>query len=238
MKKLTLIALSLVLVLAMTACGSSNDAAETTTAATTAATETEAANIDETESLSSSVESDGSFDAAQAAPLIGSWDFTYEIPAETFGLEGFDSPLAVQMTYTLSEDATWTMALDAEKTQAELAEFTEAICSYTIDLMYKQFAEQNMDKEQANEAMQKQYGMTIEEYVNDSVSKSITPEMLSVNAPEQSGSYYVDGTTLHMQNGLYVENVTFSLDGDTLTLQSSDSSDQTMYPLVMTRNAQ
>lgn len=238
MKKLILIALSLVLVLAMTACGPSKDAAETT-AATTAATTTAttAPATDKTEPSAS--EPNASFDPAQAAPVIGVWQFQYTIPAETFDLEGFETPLNVQMVYTLSEDATWSITIDWDKTEAEITEFSKALSTYTSDLMYKQFADQNLDKDQANEAMQQQYGKTVEEYVDELIAQSLSTEALAASTPEESGTYYVEGNSLHLRNrsSIAEEVIAFTLEGDTLTLQSSNSPVQTLYPLVMTRSA-
>ncbi len=235
MKKLILIALSLGLVLAMTACGSSKDTAETTAATTAATTATTAPATDKT--APSASEPNASFDAAQAAPVIGVWQFQYTIPAETFNLEGFETPLNIQMLYTLSEDATWFITVDWDKTNANIEEFSKSLSTYTCELMYKQFADKNLDKDQANEAMQSQYGKTVEEYVDELIAQTLSVEALSASTPEDSGTYYVEGGSLHLSNpsSSAEEVITFTLEGDTLTLQSSDNPLQD--PLVMTRIA-
>lgn len=234
MKKLILMALSLALVLAMTACGSSKDTTETTTATTAATT---APATDKT--APSASKPNASFDAAQAAPVIGVWQFQYTIPAETFNLEGFETPLNVQMLYTLSEDATWFITVDWDKTNANIEEFSKSLSAYTCELMYKQFADKNLDKEQANQAMQNQYGKTVEEYVDDLIGQTLSVEALSASTPEESGTYYVEGNSVHLSSpsSSAEEVISFTVEGDTLTLQSSNGPDQDLYPLVMTRSA-
>lgn len=176
--------------------------------------------------------------APDASALVGTWQFQFKQDSAELGLDGFETPLVIEMVYTLGEDSTWSITVDWDKTSKALAEFTESLSTYTVDLMYAQFAEQNLDKDQANEAMKAQYGQTIEEYVDSMLAESLDPGTLAKSTPEESGTYTVDGNVLHMEyaSSSTKENISFKLDGDTLTLESSDAADQSLYPLVLTRS--
>lgn len=252
MKKISALILTLVLLLSLAACGSGKPA-ETTGATTEATTEptteatTEATTEPTTEATTESTtvptetidvaSLDYPYDAEQAAPIVGSWVYTMEMTGADMGLEDFGTALSLPMVFTFGEDGILTASISEEEAQASIDAFFDAFETYLVDTMYAQFADQGMDAEAADAAMQEQVGMTIAEYAATVLdSLSFTDLFGSI---EISAKYNVDGELLYTYDGIDEEILAFQLEDDTLTLTESEDhpleNPDFIFPMVLTR---
>lgn len=247
MKKIIALLLSVMLLLGLVACG--NSGTETTapsnTAATTAPTTEPATEPDAGATTEPQVTY--TFDLTAAEPILGSWQYDFEMDCATmFGMAGADLKLPMSMIFTFGEDGTMSVAVDGEKLSANLENFNVQLAAALTDMMYQQFADQGMDKEAADAAMQEKYQMTVEEFSEETARQSFTASSLEESLESSDSLYCVEGNQIYS----YAEGAesdaeinTFQVEGDTLTLLDSNQAEMyealgMAFPLTLTRVAE
>lgn len=249
MKKLSALLLALVMVFALAACGNGTPAettapteptTEPTTVATTEPTTeptTEATTEPTTEPTVDLKSLDYPMDPEQAEPFFGTWETIISMDGTELGLEDFETPLDVVLTFTFDEDGILTTGLNSEKTQESLDTFKNDFSEYMTQALYAQFEEQGLDADAAEESMKAAYGMSIAEYVT-AIMDTFTVDAMFGDLDE-ARRYKVEGDQLFTYDLEAGETaLTFEMDGDTLTLDSTEEpTEDSMYtfPITLTR---
>lgn len=161
---------------------------------------------------------DPRFTTASAAKLLGRWGGEMTLTGEAMGLEDFDGEVA--FLFILDFGSAGELNMSVQLTNE--AEFMDTIVRYTMDSVYAELAQQGLDKEAADAAMEEAYGMNVEEYVRALLGEIEFNQLLaSVYASfQQDGVYYVDGNTLYAGDDWdsELEPTEFTLDGDKLVI--------------------
>lgn len=144
-------------------------------------------------------------------PLFGEWEGQITTTAEENGLTGVEGEIVFDVVFTFYPNGTVTQKsnfADWESTKLLFREYVEKS-------WYSQAAEQGMDAAAAEEAMLKQYGMTVAQYARDYVD-SIDPDAAG-NVAEMV--YYSEGNTLCMGYSWDSEMmlIMWSIEGDIMT---------------------
>lgn len=220
LKKVLLLLLAAVMTLCLMACGNDNAPQETTEPPTESTTEPSTEPATEPEETTEPPTEPLVFDAEAAASLLGAWELEVSISAVDMGIEGFDYTLTYPMQFVFGEDGIFSTVVEAE---AATAAFQDAFTTYLVESLYAEFANQELDKEAANEAMKEQYDMTVEEYAADLVSQMGMEKMFESMSTTSTSEYYVrDGKLYSPIGGGEYEIETFTVEGDTLTFVDSN----------------
>ena len=111
---------------------------------------------------------DSRFKTANCKEVFGTWNGRYEVDAAEMGLTG-DLKVPMLVTMTLTNDGKMELTSELEDHEA----FRETFIAYLVDLMYNQFSASGMNKTQADNAMQAQYGMDVTTYCTQIAQESI-----------------------------------------------------------------
>lgn len=262
MKRFFILLLTLALTLSMAACG--GDDAKTTTAATTAAeTTVQETTVPETtvsettvpettvpettvpettavETTAAEIDPNSPFDQEAAAPVIGTWKFQLTMTAEHFGLDDDDFTLVCPAAFTFDDRGQFAFGYLTDEMGDIIASFKSYMISYMTDLMYKQFSDQGLSKEEADAAFLSQNNMTIAAYCEKTVNGMNIENMFS--AASSTGVYYVKDGKLYTgaTYSKYMEVNNITAEGDTLTLLDTNDPDSwaamgVELPLTLTR---
>ena len=156
--------------------------------------------------------SDPRFTTAATAAIQGKWGHTVELTGEMMGEPGFDGTMTFQLVLELGNDGT----MSCYVTILDMS----AMHDYLVDTVYAQMADAGMSQEQADAAILQSTGMTIDEYIDYSLS------MIDFNSffgtVNIKGVYYVEDGKLYsgMTWNAEMTPEEFTVDGDTLTLKS------------------
>ncbi len=185
-----------------------------------------------------------------AKQLYGSWemtvDFSKEIESELNEPE-FHADLDVKLIVQFNEDGTFEMYADEASTTDSLNSWLEAFIDFTVEQQYLEYEEMGMSREEVDQAMMDQYGMSMKEMLDEAMAESISVEDVVADL-QASGVWEAKGDKLYMDEVEVQANAydNFTVDGDTLTLtipegaevDSADMMEGMEYPLVFTRVAE
>lgn len=150
---------------------------------------------------------DSRFQTANCKDLFGTWTGTVETNGALIGAEGIT--VDIIMTFTFNKDGT-------ASREMELAE-TEGIKNLVEKTLYQQFADQGMNRDQANSAMKIAEGKTIAEYAQmmaDNTAASVADLDIQMVYYVSDGILYtaldwtqtMDSCPVRYENGvLYIE---------------------------------
>lgn len=171
------------------------------------------------------IDTDDRFVTSKCQEVFGTWSGTYRY---SYGYMGVDPSIAVTFDVTLifTNDGQMTMDM-APNTDT----FKNEMFTFTRALTLKTFADQGINEEQADAAMQATYGMTLDEYITASV-KDLNPADMAVKLDMV---YYVDGGKIYnalnwdatMAAGIY------SIDGN--TMHYAEKSTEMQLDLTLTK---
>lgn len=134
---------------------------------------------------------DPRFTTAANQHAFGLWQCTLSLTGEMMELEGFNGTFDCLLNLELNNDGTMIMGLSLADPDA----FQESMVQYVVDTTYAELEASGYSKEQANEAMQTVYNMTIEEFAQTTVNSFDFNSIFEQFSME--GVYYVDGTLLY-----------------------------------------
>lgn len=103
---------------------------------------------------------DSRFTSAAAAPVLGTWRGEVILTGEDIGEEGFQEPIYCVTTFTFGPSG----ELEASVNLKDPDTFVAQMVKYMEDVLYVSLAEQGYAKEEADEAMQATFGMTVSQY--------------------------------------------------------------------------
>lgn len=185
-----------------------------------------------------------------AKQLYGSWemtvDFSKEIESELNEPE-FHEELNVKLIVQYNEDGTFEMYADEAYTTDSLNNWLNAFVDYTVEQTYLDYEEMGMSREEVDQAMMDQYGMSMKEMMDEAMADSISVEDVVADL-QTSGVWEAKGDKLYMDEYEVSANTydNFTVDGDTLTItlpegaevDEADMMEGLEYPLVFTRVAE
>lgn len=155
---------------------------------------------------------DARFTTAACKHAFGKWQTIIPVNEEMLGLEGFGS-FDSAVTINLNHDSTMSLSVSI----ADIEAFEAALIQYIVDVSYAEFAAAGMSREQADESVLANYGMTLEEFAADAAK---TMDFNAIfEAFSMTGVWYIDGNTLY--SGLNWNNLSTDsviIEGDSMTL--------------------
>lgn len=178
--------------------------------------------------------------------IQGSWTLELTMNGDMMGVSEFTGEIALPITITFDADGIMTMHL----TEENKAVFTESLetemYAFMTDMMYSQFEDMGMTREEADAAVQEYYGQTMEELIDELMAEVMAElDADELAAEMESSSAYI------IKNGkLYTGESTDDLDvmecneielsGNTLKLLSSNAADtwedlNLTFPITLTR---
>ena len=178
--------------------------------------------------------------------IQGSWTLELPMTGDMMGVSEFTGEIALPITITFDDEGIMTMHM----TEENKAVFTESLetemYTFMTDMMYSQFEDMGMTREEADAAVQEYYGQTMEELIEELMAEVMTElDADELAAEMESSSAYI------IKNGkLYTGESTDDLDvmecneielsGNTLKLLSSNDAStwedlNLTFPITLTR---
>ena len=158
---------------------------------------------------------DSRFTTASTKELYGVWSGEVLMSKEMLGLEtGFENGFACLVIVEFGKTGELTITMDVADPEAFEKDFKAA----TIAVFYESMEEQGMSKAQVDELVKKEYGMTVEEYVDEQLKNFNFSGMFAMYKIE--GCYYVEGNRLYTAESWddYFDGSKFSLENGILTI--------------------
>ena len=135
-----------------------------------------------------------------AKKLYGSWemtvDFSKEVEAE-LGEPEFHAPLDVKLIVQFNEDGTFDMYADEAFTTDSLNGWLDAFIDYYVEKTYVEYEEMGMTREEVDQAMMDQYGMGMQEMMEDAMADSVSVEDVVADL-QASGVWEAKGDKIYM----------------------------------------
>lgn len=163
---------------------------------------------------------DPRFTTAAVSDLLGTWACELELNSEAFGIENFEGDVSFVYFLEFGHAGDFTMSMQLGDEES----FMEAVIQISIVNTYAEFEAQGISKKEADAAIEEAYGMSMEEYLRDSMKGISMNEILSsmFSAIDLGGVYYVEDGKLYMGMDWdeELEATGFTLDGDWLIIDS------------------
>ena len=157
--------------------------------------------------------------------LYGTWSMDVDI-SEVLNQEmgdefaGFDGKLVVTLKFDFNEDGTFKMYADSDALKESFAGWMDSFVAFSVNIMYEEFEEMGLSKEEADELVQSAYSCTMEEYIRLVMESSLDIDAM-VAQMETKGIWETKGDKLYMSDGSEIDVNRFDIfevSGDTLTL--------------------
>lgn len=164
--------------------------------------------------------------AKEEDKLVGTWECEYDftdymeeqLDTNTDGGLTVDGTLTMTMVMTMNKDRTFTLEVDGEafvaSFQAYIEKMVDALVQMTCDST-------GMTVEDLDAVMQEQYGMSTAEYYSELFASELNEEdmLKEMEGADSNGTYSVkDGKLVMTDEDGVTEEVAYTLEGDTLTL--------------------
>jgi hypothetical protein len=178
--------------------------------------------------------------------IQGSWTLELTMTGDMMGVSEFTGEIALPITITFDADGIMTMHM----TEENKAVFTESLetemYAFMTDMMYSQFEDMGMTREEADAAVQEYYGQTMEELIEELMADV----MAELNADELAAEMESSSAYIIKNGKLYTGESTDDLDvmecneielsGNTLKLLSSNDAStwedlNLTFPITLTR---
>lgn len=175
---------------------------------------------------------DARFTTAANEPVFGAWETEMTMTGEELEMAEYVEEVPFIATLQFGEAGDLSMHMRFKDLDAFLVELN----ANTVELMYQQFEDMDIGREEADEAFESTYGMTVTEYAESIWAVVNWDNLFDVYAANYV--YYIDGDQIHMADswdGEFVSS-TLTLDGDKMTIVDSELSGGTV--LELTRVAQ
>ncbi len=165
--------------------------------------------------------------------LVGTWSLEYDMASLLAGELGddfadFNAPLPMTICFEFKEDKTFTMYGESESFKASFNTWLDEFLTFSTDMLYTQFSESGMSKEDADAAFEEQYGMSISDFMRQSVEESMDLDAL-LDEMTTTGKYETSGNKLYMaEEGEDIDKNAydvFTVSGDTLKLELPSGAD-------------
>lgn len=178
--------------------------------------------------------------------IQGSWTLELTMNGDMMGVSEFTGEIALPITITFDADGIMTMHM----TEENKAVFTESLetemYTFMTDMMYSQFEDMGMTREEADAAVQEYYGQTMEELIEElmaDVMAELDADELAAEM-ESSSAYIIKNGKLYTGESTddldVMECNEIELSGNTLKLLSSNAAStwedlNLTFPITLTR---
>lgn len=136
---------------------------------------------------------DSRFTTTATKDLHGTWTSDVNMTADMMGLDkGFENGIDCVMTMEFGKTGELKISLKVKDEAAFNADFK----AYTLQTLYDTLQQQGMSKDQAEQAIKAQYGMTVEEYIDSQLKNMDISALFAMF--KQEGVYYVQGSEFYM----------------------------------------
>lgn len=168
--------------------------------------------------------------------LYGTWSMDVDLSEELnkqMGDEfaGFDGKLVIMLKFDFNEDGSFKMYADADALKESFAGWMDSFVTFSLDIMYAQFEDMGLSREDADEVVQTQYNCTMEEYIRSIMESSVDIDAMA-DEMQTEGIWEAKGDKLYMSEDDEIDVNSFDIfevSGDTLTLNlpegATDDSD-------------
>lgn len=173
------------------------------------------------------------FTTASTRPIQGKWSADVQLTDTMLGLDGYFDTMDCTLYYEFSFDGFFYAGVEFH----DRFQFLDIMKQVAIDETYAGFMAQGMGKSAANNAMEQQYGMTVEEFVDEMYDAMDMDALLDMMEQfSTAGVYYVEGDTLYIGHegweGEFMDSA-FSLTDGVLIIDVD--TDENGEPYVWTR---
>ncbi len=131
------------------------------------------------------INTDPRFTTAATKDIQGKWSCEVEFTGEMLGLGGYLDKIPCTLLYEFKNNGDMNATVEIHDQFA----FLDAVKEYTMDISYATLESQGYSRAQADEAYKQTYGMTVEEFVEETVNAMDLEEYFGAMA--QDGVYYV-----------------------------------------------
>ena len=160
---------------------------------------------------------------------FGEWHCTAAVTDEMIGLPGFGNFDCI-VKIVLNPDSTMTLNVALADEEA----FNASLVQYVVNVAYEELSSSGLSKEEIDQLVMDNYGVTMEEYAADAANSMDFNAIFA--AFGMTGVYYIDGDSLYSGtswDSLASDTVIF--DGETMTLPNGLLTDESA---VFTRVSQ
>lgn len=168
--------------------------------------------------------------------ILGTWrmecDFSEAITAEMGSeFENFDAPFIVNIMFEFYEDGTFKMYVEEESFRENFNDWLDELLIYAADIVYDMFGEMGLSKKDADDMVLELYGMTMEEYLKESMMSEMDVEELIeevLEGAETNGIFRVEEDRLYMAEEEIDENQydLFHFEEDKLIIEQVDGAEE------------
>ena len=138
----------------------------------------------------SKLKTDARFTTASTKHLHGEWHSDVVFTDEMIGLDNFGSvDVGLTLTFGKTGELTQTLTLKDE------AGFMAKLKTYTVNVLYAAFEEMGLSKEQSEQTMMDEYGLTINDYVEESLKGYDVNSVFGAYTFKEV--YYVEGGDIY-----------------------------------------
>lgn len=157
--------------------------------------------------------------------LYGTWSMDVDLSQELNrqmgdDFAGSDGKLVITMKFDFNEDGSFKMYVDSDALKESFATWLDSFATFSLDVMYAQFEDMGLSREEADELVQSQYNCTMEEYIRDTMESSVNVDAMAAEM-KMEGIWEAKGDKLYMSEDDEIDVNRFdifSVSGDTLTL--------------------
>lgn len=161
------------------------------------------------------IDTDARFTTAATKELQGKWSCDTVLNfAEQLGVEGYLEEVECTLVYEFKNNGELLQYIEIHDQLA----FMEGMKRFTADVLYEAMAQQGLSKEQTDAAIQAEYNMTTEEYINEQVESMNYEEIFEGFSNE--GVYYVTDEKVWFGISWLneFESSEYTIEGDILTI--------------------
>lgn len=153
--------------------------------------------------------------------IVGSW-VTYIDVSDQMEVDGFETEVQLPILLTFDEDGEVTMEPYEAEAEAAIEQLEEDMIAYMEDTFYASMEESGYTREQADEAYETYYGVSVHEYFTSYV-ESVNLYDSFVESFSSEGEYEVDDDKMIIE--IDGDEFEVELDGDTLTFVGAEDED-------------
>lgn len=180
----------------------------------------------------------GGNDAGKA--LVGTWALDCDLAdamSDELGSDyaDFNAPLKLTLLFDFNEDGTYKMYIEESSFVESFNSWVDAFLDYSVEMTYDIFEAQGMSREETDEVVMQNFGMSVEEYMRETVASSLDASDLA-RSVESTGTYETKGNKLYLAEGSskidehYYD--IFTVNGNALTLELPDGVDESEAEII------
>ena len=143
------------------------------------------------------LDTDPRFTTAATKHLQGTWSSHVTMTGEMMGLDGYIDELSATVFLEFGKTGDFKMYLELD----DYLKFLEDFKHMVAEVLYESFAEEGLSREEADQTMLTEFGMTVEEYADAEVEAMDKDEFFGMFTFD--GVYYVGMEDLYIGDSWY-----------------------------------